>query len=164
MFSTTSVVKPNPFENYNLVLAHFQTIKNLNSFNNNVAISPADLITISNNVTDSIEKLSEISILYIKKNNDSTISVTNIEKLKIMYELHNELMNHIYNFGKISADVVDGMKDISQYNMNLQHVGDISSYIYYDIINRYKIIILKIFEVIKRLNTYANIVKDKINL
>lgn len=160
MFSSSSVVKPNPFEHYNTTLGQFQNIKNIPSFTNYTIILPADLLTISNITNDCIDKLSEISILYIKKQYDSTISVSTIEKLKIMYELHNELLGFIYNFNKISSDVVDGLKDVSQYNMNQELVN----YIYYDIINRYKLIILKICETIKRLNVFVGLVKDKINL
>jgi len=156
MFSTT-VNKPSPLEIYNNILSQFQAIKTSNSFINYTMIPPPELLGISNTVADCIERLGELSSLYVRKHNDSVISVSTIEKMKCMYELHNELLSHLYNFGKISSYVVDGMKDISVSNV----IADFSCYIYYDIINRHKLIILQIFDTIKKINVYCTILKDK---
>lgn len=155
MFSTI-ITKSSPLDVYNFVLTQFQTIKNSNSFINYSVIPPAELLSISNTVTDIIEKLSELSSLYVMKHNDSLISVSTLEKIKCMYELHNELLDNIYNFAKISSYVVKEIKDIS---MNTT-IPDFNSYIYYDIINHHKLIILQIFNTIKKINIYCKILKD----
>jgi hypothetical protein len=155
MFST-AVVKSSPLDVYNTILAQIQSIKNSNCFINYSTIPPPELLGISNTVADCIERLGELSSLYVRKHNDSVISVSTIEKMKCMYELHNELLTHLHNFGKISSYVVDGMKDISMNNS-----VDFTSYIHYDIINRHKLIILQIFDTIKKINVYCAIMKDK---
>ena len=155
MFNNT-INKLSPLDTYNTILVQFQTIKNSKSFINYTLILPTELLSISNIVLDTIEKLSELSSLYIKKHNEFTISVSTLDKIKCMYELHNELLVHIYNFAKISSCVVDGMKDISMIN----GIVDFTSYIYYDIINRHKLIILQIFDTIKKINVYCTILKD----
>ena len=156
MFSTT-VNKLSPLDVYNTIMVQFQTIKNSNSFINYTMIPPSELLSISNSVADTIEKLSELSSLYVKKHNENTISVSTLEKMKSMYELHNELLAHVYNFAKISSYVVEGIKDISMSN----GITDFTSYIYYDIVNRHKLIILQIFDTIKKINVYCMILKDK---
>jgi len=153
----TTVPKTNPLDVYSTIMTQFQSIKNSNSFINYVMIPPTELLSISNIVADSIDRLSELSSLYVRKHNDSTISVSTIEKMKSMYDLHNELLGHLYNFAKISSYVVDGMKDISSNSMN----AEFNSYIYYDIVNRHKLIILQIFDTIKKINVYCMILKDK---
>ena len=156
MFSTP-VNKPSPLEIYNVILTQFQSIKNTNYFVNYTAIPPGDLLGMSNTVADSIEKLGELSSLYVRKHNDGVISVSTIEKMKCMYDLHNELLTQLHTFGKISSYVVDGIKDITSNNMN----ADLTSYIHYDIINRHKLIILQILDSIKKINVYCTILKDK---
>jgi len=156
MFSTT-INKLSPLEIYNTILTQFQTIKNSTFFINYTMIPPGELVSISNIISDSIERLGELSSLYIKKHNDSAISISTIEKIKCMYDLHNELLSHLYNFGKLSSYVVEGMKDISMSNS----IADFTSYIHYDFINRHKLIILQIFDTIKKINVYCTILKDK---
>ena len=158
MFSTT--VKPSPFDMYNNILEQFKSIKNLNSFVNYTAIAPADLITISNITFDVVDKLGDLSAFYVKKINDSTISVSTSEKLQRMYDVHNELLGYIYKFNLISANISDRFTEICTNNLN----QDAINYIYYDIINRHKLIVYQIFDSIKRINIYVGLVKDKINL
>ena len=153
----TTIAKSSPLDVYNTIMTKYQTIKSSNSFINYTLIPPAELLSISNTVVDTIEKLSELSSLYVRKHNDSTISVSTIEKMKSMYDLHNELLGHVYNFAKISSYVVEGLKDISINQMN----SEFNSYVYYDIVNRHKLIILQIFDTIKKINVYCMILKDK---
>ena len=157
MFST--VVKPNPFDTYNNILDQFKSIKNLNSFINYTAIAPTDLITISNITFECVDKLGDLSAFYVKKINDSTISVSTSEKLQRMYDVHNELLSYIYKFNLISANISDRFTEICANNLN----QDAINYIYYDIINRHKLLLHQIFDSIKKLNVYVVIVKDKIS-
>ena len=161
MFSAS--VKPiiaNPCDVYITVQNQFQTIRNLNCFNSYTMIPSTDLITIANVTLDCVDKLSEMSTIYIKKINDSSISVSTNEKIQKMADVHAELLNFIYKFNNISSDISGSFKEITLNNMNQDTVG----YIYYDIINRYKLIIYQIFQTIKKINVYVVIVKDKITL
>ena len=159
MFST-SVPKVNPFDIYNTVQANFTSIKNLACFVNYTMIAPNDLITISNITLDCVDKLGEMSVLFVKKTNDSSISVSTIEKLQRMKEIHDEMINHINKFNLISSNISDRFTEICANNLG----QDAVNYIYYDIMNRHKLILYQIFDCIKRLNVYVTLVKDKINL
>lgn len=158
--STSSVVKVNPFDVYNTVLTNFTSIKNLACFSNYTAIPPNDLITISNITMDCVDKLSEMSILFIKKIHDSNVSVSTIEKLHEMKKIHDELIGYINKFNLISSNISDRFTEICANNLNQEAIN----YIYYDIINRHKLIVFQIFDSIKRINIYIGLVKDKINL
>ena len=157
MFSSAAV-KPCPFDIYNTINTQFISIKNLQSFTNYTIIPAADLIVISNIIIDSLDKLSELSVFYIKKSHDSSISISTIDKLQKMNELHNDLLKQIYRFNEISIDVTNGCKDIIHYNSS----QDLANYINYNIINRNKLVLMQIFDSIKRLNSYAILVKDKL--
>lgn len=162
MFSSNivyNVVKENPFDIYNHVQTHFTSIKNLNSFQIYTIISSTDLIIISNIISDCIDQLGNISVLYISKTNDSKISVHTVDQLHKMYQLHNDLIDNISKFSLISLDITNNIKEIHKNNLN----QEIVNYIYYDITSRYKLIILKILEIIKKLNVYIKLVKDEIN-
>jgi hypothetical protein len=159
MFSTNTV-KVNPFEIYNTIQTNFTSIKNLTCFVNYTMIPPTDLITISNVTLDCVDKLGEMSVLFVKKINDSSISVSTIEKLQRMKEIHDEMINHINKFNLISSNISDRYTEICANNLN----QDAINYIYYDIVNRHKLILYQIFDCIKRINVYVTLVKDKINL
>ena len=113
---------------------------------------------ISNITIECIDKLSEISSFYIKKTNDATISMSTIDKVHKMNDIHNELLNNIYKFNSISSDVTNKYIDIFTKNLS----QDVINYIYYDIINRYKMIIYQIFDSINKINVFVGFVKDKI--
>lgn len=152
------IPKPNPFDVYNHIQTQFNTIKNCNAFTNYSIIPPNELIGISNITLDCVEKLSEVSSLYIKKMHDSTLSVVTIEQLGKMLDIHNELLEKLYKFNGISCDISNNMKDIGQYNFN----QDIQNYMNYDVINRHKLLILQIIDTIKRINVYVELVKNKL--
>lgn len=146
-------VKIIPFDVYNFIHSQIICIKNISSFSNYSIISPSDLISISNIIFDCVEKLSDTSALYIKKLNDSNISSKNINNLHEMYCLHNELLERLYKFNTISSDISEKSKEIFDINSN----KDVINYIYYDIINRSKLIIFQIIESIKKLSIYSEL-------
>lgn len=156
MFSNAS--KVNHFDVYNYVQEQFTSIKNLGSFVNYTSILPADLITISNITFECVDKLGDLSAIYVKKINDSCISVSTSEKLQRMYDVHNELLGYIYKFNLISSNISDRFTEISANNLNQEAIG----FINYDIINRHTLTIHMILDSIKKLNVYVAIMKDKI--
>ena len=153
MFSI-STPKLNPFDAYNQIQTQYLNIKNLNSFNTYTIIPTNDLITISNIVIDSVDKLSEISVFIIKKLNEQ-LSNNNLLLLQEIFKYHNNLLNKIYDFNKISYDISEEMKNI----FSLKLTPDVINFIHYDIINRYKLIIVQILNYIKELNIYVNLIK-----
>lgn len=158
MFNSSNI-KPNQFEVYNVVQTNFINIKNLNCFNVFTIIPPSELLNISNVTLDSVDKLSDISAILVKKINDSSLSVVTNEILTKMQIVHNELLDRLAKFNLISLDISDNYKIICQTNLNQEAIN----YMYYDIINRYKLIIIQILDCIKRLNVYVSLIKDKIN-
>ena len=154
-----SIIKPNPFEQYINIMNQFQSIKNLPSFINYTVLQPNDMIQISNITIESVDILSDLSTHYIKKINDMSISVSTNEKLQKMFDIHNELLNLIYKFNSLSSIISERYIEINANNLNQETIN----YIFFDIINRYKMIIYQIFDCIKKLNVYATIVKDKLN-
>ena len=158
MFASSSV-KVNPFDYYNHVETQFISIKNLNSFQNYTMISSNDLITMSNIISECVENLGDISVFYINKTNNSTISVHTVDQLQKMYQLHNELIDSINKFSMISLDITNNLKEINKNNFNQEMIN----YIYWDIVSRHKLIILKILELIKKLYVYVDLVKKEIN-
>ncbi len=158
--SISTIIKTNPFDVYNHIQTQFITIKNLNAFALYRAIPDNELITISNTVMDCVERLGDVSALYIKKINDSSISVLTIDQLQKMQQIHNDLIATIKKFNLISSDITNNTKDIFQYNFNPEAMN----YINWDIINRYKLLIYEIIDSIKKINVYVELVKNNLNL
>jgi hypothetical protein len=158
MFASSSV-KINPFDYYNHVETQFISIKNLNSFQNYTMISSNDLITMSNIISECVENLGDISVFYINKTNNSTISVHTVDQLQKMYQLHNELIDSINKFSSISLDITNNIKEIHKNSFT----QEIVNYIYWDIISRHKLIVVKILEILKKLMVYIDLVKNEIN-
>jgi hypothetical protein len=158
MFSCNSV-KVNPFAIYNHVETQFTSIKNLPSFQTYTIILSNDLIIISNIISECVEQLGDLSAFYINKTNNSTISVHTVDQLQKMYQFHNELIDSINKFSMISLDITNNIKEIHKINFT----QDTINYIYWDIISRHKLIILKILELIKKLYVYVDLVKKEIN-
>ncbi len=156
MFTTN--YKQNPFEIYNIVLANITNIKNVSSFSNFTVIPATELITISNTIMDCVDKLCDISVLYINKINNQTLPNGTIEQLKSMSLLHEKLLEQFYSFNKISSDITEGFKESYTKTLN----QEIINYIFYDIANRYRMIILQIIESLKKLNSFVELVKNKI--
>jgi hypothetical protein len=158
MFTSNSV-KVNPFDYYNYVETQFISIKNLNSFQTYTIISSNDLITMSNVVSTCVENLGDMSAFYISKINNSKISVHTVDQLQKMLQLHDDLIDNINKFGSISLDIASNVKEIHKNNFN----QEIVNYIYWDIINRHKLNIIKILEILKKLMVYIDLVKNEIN-
>ena len=154
-----SSVKVNSFTTYNHVETQFISIKNLNSFQNYTIISSNDLITISNIVSGCVDQLGDISAFYISKINNSKLSVHTVDQLQKMLQLHDDLIDNINKFGSISLDITNNVKEIHKNNFN----QEIVNYIYWDIISRYKLVIIKILEILKKLMVYIDLVKNEIN-
>ena len=153
-----SSVKVNSFTTYNHVETQFISIKNLNSFQNYTIISSNDLITISNIVSGCVDQLGDISAFYISKINNSKLSVHTVDQLQKMLQLHDDLIDNINKFGSISLDITNNVKEIHKNNFN----QEIVNYIYWDIISRYKLVIIKILEILKKLMVYIDLVKNEI--
>jgi hypothetical protein len=129
-------------------------MKTLQIFNTFTFI-PNDIITINNIVLDCTDKLSELSVLYIKKITDETLSNSSIEYYKEMYNLHLELLNNIYEFNYISTEIANVLKTIASITMN----QDTINFLFYEAINKYRLYNYKIIDCVKRLNVYAGIKK-----
>jgi hypothetical protein len=158
MFACSSV-KVNHFEYYNYVENQFISIKNQNSFQNYTIISSNDLIIISNIITECVENLGNLSAFYVSKINNSKLSVHTVDQLQKMLQLHDDLINNINKFGSISLDITSNLKEIHKNNFS----QDIINYIYWDIISRHKLIVIKILEIIRKLLVYVDLVKNEIN-
>jgi len=158
MFACSSV-KVNPFDYYNHVETQFISIKNLSSFQNYTIISSNDLIIMSNIINNCVENLGDISALYVSKINNSKISVHTVDQLQKMLLLHDDLIDNITKFSSISLDITNNLKEINKNNFN----QEIINYIYWDIISRHKLIVIKVLETIKKLLVYVDLVKNEIN-
>jgi len=158
MFACSSV-KVNPFDYYNHVETQFISIKNLSSFQNYTIISSNDLIIMSNIINNCVENLGDISALYVSKINNSKISVHTVDQLQKMLLLHDDLIDNITKFSSISLDITNNLKEIHKNNFN----QEIINYIYWDIISRHKLIVVKVLETIKKLLVYVDLVKNEIN-
>ena len=99
---------------YNYIYQQFITIKNSNSFNTYTIISPSDLILISNIIMECIDKLGDLSTIYINKLNNSNISSINMTYLTKMLSIHDNLFEKIYTFNNISSDILNGLKEINE--------------------------------------------------
>jgi len=158
MFACNSV-KVNPFDYYNHVETQIISIKNLSSFQNYTIISSNDLVIMSNIINNCVENLGDISALYVSKINNSKISVHTVDQLQKMLLLHDDLIDNITKFSSISLDITNNLKEIHKNNFN----QEIINYIYWDIISRHKLIVVKVLETIKKLLVYVDLVKNEIN-
>ena len=134
--------KVNPVNVYNYILKQFNVINGYDSFVNFTMIQPNELIRISNITLDCVDKLSKVSILYIQKLYDLSLSVITMDQLNKVIQINDKLIDKLYKFSRISVDSNNIMKDIKQYD--------------FDIIIRYKLLILQIIDIIKSLNNLNN--------
>jgi hypothetical protein len=134
--------KVNPVDVYNYILKQFNVINGYDSFVNFTMIQPNELIRISNITLDCVDKLSKVSILYIQKLYDLSLSVITMDQLNKVIQINDKLIDKLYKFSRISVDSNNIMKDIKQYD--------------FDIIIRYKLLILQIIDIIKSLNNLNN--------
>jgi hypothetical protein len=155
-----SISKPNLFDTYQYILhQQFQSVLNLPSFTSFCPLSPDELISIGQCIIECFTKLGDLSEFYIKKINDINTAVNVSERLQKMLSIHNELLEWIRKFSCISSDVALNMKEIATKNLS----AEISNYIHFDTINKYRTIILQIADCIRRINVYGIILKDKLS-
>jgi len=97
-------------------------------------MSMDDLTNINIVSTDSIEKLGELSVIYVRNNNSKT-------KLNYIYERHLELIAKIIKFNNIFNEISQNIKQLASLNLSEEE----KRYTYIDIFFRYK---LQLFEII----------------
>ena len=105
-----------------------------------------------------LDKLTEVSGFIEKKTNDTSLSTQVLEQLGKLQTIHELLFVEICNFNGISQDVSLLVKETIITNSN----QDLINYISFDITNKYKQIIFKIFHLVKKANVYAELLKAKI--
>jgi len=69
------------------------------------------------------------------------------------------LIDSINKFSSISLDITNNIKEIHKNSFT----QEIVNYIYWDIISRHKLIVVKILEILKKLMVYIDLVKNEIN-
>lgn len=144
MFQSTR--QSNHFADYELVLNNFNQIKHAHFFINYTTISPNDLIILSNIIFDSIDKLDNMSLHFIKKNREK-LSDSLCRKFEKMEREHYFLMEKIGEFNQIHKTIMESQISPNNYS-NLF------------IITKYKFILYQIIGTIKRLIAYADILKE----
>ncbi len=159
MFQINQVNKPHLFDTYNVVLTQFASIKSLGSFTNFSQIHGQELMSICNISFDCIDKLSEVSGFIERKLNDQSLNQATLSQLTKLEDLHEKLNKEIYQFVNITDDMKLFAQNTAHGNLN----QEVINYIIFDLINKYKQIILKIFTLIKRINVYVELLKPKLN-
>lgn len=150
----TSMQNLKPFDTYNIVQTHFNNMRTLQIFTTLTFISN-DLVTINNIILECTDKLSEQSVFYIKKLTDDTLPLSSIEHYKNMYSLHLELLDKIKEFNYISTDVANVLKTAASITMN----QDAINFLFYEAINKYRLLNCNIIDCLKRINVYTTIKK-----
>jgi len=158
MFQINHVQKSHSLDTYGFVITQFNSIKSTGSFVNFSQISGQDLISICNISFDCLDKLSEVSAFIERKQNDPNLNSITLTQLIKLEKLHEELHNQIYSFNEIVHDITTQVKEMATNNLN----AEIINYINFNLVNKYKQIIYKIFNVIKKINVYVEILKPKL--
>jgi|LauGreDrversion4_2_1035121.scaffolds.fasta_scaffold13207_3 hypothetical protein len=159
MFQINQVNKPHIFDAYNHVLTQFTSLKSINSFTNFSQIQCHELILICNISFDCIDKLTEVSGFIERKLNDQNLNQITLAQLTKLENLHEKLNEEIYSFVNITNDMKLFIQNTATGNIN----QEVINYIIFDLINKYKQIILKIFTLIKRIIVYVELLKPKLN-
>jgi hypothetical protein len=159
MFQINHAQKSHSLDTYSFVLTKFNEIKSIDSFTNFSQIHGQDLITISNISFDCLDKLADVSGFIERKLNDSNLNETVLGQLNKLDNLNNLLHEQIYLFNNISHDITIVIKDITVQS----HCQEVINYINFDLITKYKQIIFKIFNIIKKINIYVELLKPKLN-
>ncbi len=159
MFQINQVNKPHTFDTYNVVLSQFTSIRSLGSFTNFSQIHGQELMSICNISFDCIDKLSEVSGFIERKLNDQSLNQATLSQLIKLEDLHEKLNKEIYQFVNITDDMKLFAQNTAQGNLN----QEVINYIIFDLINKYKQIIFKIFTLLKRIIVYVELLKPKLN-
>lgn len=152
--------KPHVFENYHNVMSQFQTINTFTSFIQCGQIQPNELLSISNIITESIVKMSEISEFFVRKVNDINVSTSLCDRLQRMSLIHQEALSLIYKFSEISSDIAEAARISAVHNISNE--SNTIAYMNFDIINRYRVMNAQLEEILRRLIVYASLLKDKV--
>jgi hypothetical protein len=155
MFASVVAPVQNDLDTYNFIQTQLNTIKSVKSFTTLTEINPSEFTTISNLSNEILERLSDLSLFYIKKINDETISAYNIDKYKIMYNIHNEMIEKLLDFNDISNEYSGNLKHISSLNLP----ADQAKFTFEEIFNRYKLKLVSIITDIKKIHTLASLLK-----
>lgn len=158
--SNMSMLKPHVFEHYNTVMTQFQAINAMDSFKQCSQIQPGEMMTISNTITESVSKLTEISEFFIRKTNDINVSTSLCDRLQRMALLHHELLSLIYKFSSISSDISEIARESAIHNFTAD--SNVFAYMNFDVVNRYRVLNAQLEEILRRLIIYASLLKDKV--
>ncbi len=159
MFQINHAQKPHSLDTYSFVFTKFNEIKSTDLFTNFCQIRGQDLLTICNISFDCLDKLSEVSGFIEKKLNDSNLNETVLGQLNKLDNLNNLLHEQIYLFNHMYHDTTFIIKDTAAQSYN----QEVLNYINFDLITKYKQIIFKIFNIIKKINIYVELLKPKLN-
>ena len=159
MFQINQVNKPHTFDTYNHVLTQFTSIKSLGSFTNFSQIHGQELMSICSISFDCLDRLSEVSGFIERKLNDSSLNQITLTQLAKLEDLHVKLNAEIYSFVNITNDMKIFTQNTTAGNLN----QEVINYLIFDLINKYKQIILKIFTLLKRIIVYVELLKPKLN-
>jgi hypothetical protein len=158
MTTIASYQKPSVFDTYTHIANQFQTIANSHAFVQYTSLQPQEMMAISEETSSVINQLGNLSEFYIKKTNDVSVSVSVCERVQRLFLLHNDLLSLIYKFSGITKDMAKNVKEITEKNLQ----ENVTVYIYFDMIYQYRIILLQIFDSLRRISAYVSILKDKV--
>jgi len=131
---------------YSVIEKKFSSMKTIQFFRECIELNPDDLIIINNISVDSIEKLGELSVIYVKNNNNKT-------KLNYIFERHLELVSKIIKFNNIYSELSSNIKQIASLNLN----DDEKRFTFVDICFRYKLLLCEIISDIQILIAYNSL-------
>lgn len=154
MFATVVPVQ-NDLDVYNFIQTQLNTIKSLKSFTTLTEINLGEFTTISNLSNEILERLNDMTLFYIKKLNDETISAYNIDKYKIMYTIHDNIIEKLIAFNDISNEYSGNLKHVSSLNLPAEQ----AKFTFEEIFNRYKLKLGSIITDIKKIHTFASLLK-----
>ena len=132
---------------YSIIEKKFINMKTLSIFTQPQDMKPSDLDIINNISIESIEKLGEQSILYIKNNNNKT-------KLNNIFEKNLELITKIIKFNNIYSEISLNIKQLS----SLELTYDQKNFTFTDIFSRYKLQLYEIIVDIQMLIAYKTLI------
>ena len=130
---TTSTFPSNEFNIYFIIEKQFLQMKSLSIFTESQNMKSSDFEGINSISVESIEKLGELSIIYIKNSSN--------DKLKIMFEKHLELIKKIIKFNNIYSEISLNIKQLASLDLT----EDEKRFTFVDIFYRYK---LQLYEII----------------
>lgn len=144
---TTNTNTNTEYNIYTIIEQKFLDMKSLSIFTQSQDMKPSDLDIINNISAESIEKLGEQSIIYIKNNNNKT-------KLNTIFEKHLELITKIIKFNNIYNEISLNIKQLTSLELS----EDQKMFTFIDIFSRYKLQLYEIIADIKMLIAYKSLI------